>query len=66
MSKKKVMDETTIHMCKYHAINPEEMTTRMNLKIKENIRVSNDSIENFLLAQDLPGSKIKVLYCFCT
>lgn len=36
-SEKKVMDMTILHMFEYHAINPEEMTTCMRLKIKENI-----------------------------
>jgi predicted small metal-binding protein len=36
-SEKKVMDKTIIHMFEYHAINPEEMTTCMKLKVKENI-----------------------------
>ena len=35
----KVVDETFIHMFEYHAINPEEMTTYMKMKIKENIYV---------------------------
>ncbi|MGH9983308.1 MAG: hypothetical protein ACRD8W_05055 [Nitrososphaeraceae archaeon] len=34
------MDRTTIHMYEYHAINSEEMTTCMKIKIRENIRES--------------------------
>jgi predicted small metal-binding protein len=33
----KAVNSTIVHMYEYHAINPEEMTTCMNLKIRENI-----------------------------
>lgn len=36
-SKNKVMNSTVVHIYEYHAINPEEMTTCMKLKISENI-----------------------------
>jgi predicted small metal-binding protein len=36
-TEKSIMDKTTVHMFEYHAINPEEMTTCMKLKIKENV-----------------------------
>jgi predicted small metal-binding protein len=36
-TKKKTMDKAATHMFEHHAINPEEMTTCMKLKIKENI-----------------------------
>jgi predicted small metal-binding protein len=36
-SEKKTMDKAMTHMFEHHAINPEEMTTCMRLKIKENI-----------------------------
>jgi predicted small metal-binding protein len=39
----KVMDEIFMHMFEYHAINPEEMTTSMRLKIKENLRIHSRS-----------------------
>jgi predicted small metal-binding protein len=49
----KVMDTMIIHMYEFHAINPEEMTTCMRLKIRENIqsyrnlvRAENQSKEN--------------------
>ncbi len=38
-SEKKVMQKTIMHMYEYHAINPEEMTTCMRLKIRENILI---------------------------
>jgi hypothetical protein len=37
------MDNTIMHMFEYHAINPEEMTTCMKLKIKENVNTSPSS-----------------------
>jgi predicted small metal-binding protein len=36
-SERKTMDKAIMHMFEYHAINQEEMTTCMILKIKENI-----------------------------
>jgi hypothetical protein len=36
-SKKKTIDMATMHMFEHNAIIPEEMTTCMKLKIKENI-----------------------------
>jgi hypothetical protein len=36
-SKKKTIDMAIMHMFEHHAINPEELTTCMKLKIKENI-----------------------------
>jgi predicted small metal-binding protein len=36
-SEKTIMNKTVVHMSEYHAINPEEMTTCMKLKIKENV-----------------------------
>ena len=39
----KVLDETFMHMFEYHAINPEEMTTSMKLKIKENMQIHSQS-----------------------
>jgi hypothetical protein len=32
-----------MHMYEYHAINPEEMTTSMRLKIKENMQIHSHS-----------------------
>jgi len=37
INEEKVIDNTVIHMFEYHAIKPEEMTSCMKLKIKENI-----------------------------
>jgi hypothetical protein len=51
MTEKLVMDKTVIHMCEYHAINHEEMTTCMKIKIRENIRESHHSVDTFLRAQ---------------
>jgi len=39
----KVANETFLHMYEYHAINPEEMTTSMKLKIEENIQIPSQS-----------------------
>ncbi|MGI0042842.1 MAG: DUF1059 domain-containing protein [Nitrososphaeraceae archaeon] len=39
----KVVDETFMHMFEYHAINPDEMTTSMRLKIKENMQIHSHS-----------------------
>ena len=36
-SKEGTMANAIVHMFDYHAIDPEEMTTCMRLKIKENI-----------------------------
>ncbi len=48
-SEKKVIDKTIVHMTEYHAINPEEMTTCMKLKIRENVYapLSSDGIYRF-------------------
>ncbi len=35
-SEEKVIDKTIMHIFEYHAINPEEMTTFMRLKIRVN------------------------------
>jgi predicted small metal-binding protein len=40
MSKKKIMNETIVHMFEFHAIDPEEMTSEMKSRIKQNIRAS--------------------------
>ena len=48
-SKEKVMDTMIIHMYECHAINPQEMTTCMRLKIKENIRLYRDSVRAQIL-----------------
>ena len=39
----KVVDETSLHMFEYHAINPDEMTTSMRLKIKEIMQIHSHS-----------------------
>ena len=57
MRKEKVMDESFRHMLEHHAINPEEMTACMKLKIKENIHMTCDSIDIFLQGE--------ALFCFC-
>ena len=38
-TEEKVADETFRHMFECHAINPEEMTTCMRLKIKEKMHI---------------------------
>lgn len=40
------MDETVIHMFEYHAINPEEMTSEMKSKIRENIHLYHNSLRH--------------------
>ena len=58
----KVVDETFIHMFEYHAINPEEMTTSMRMKIKDNMQIHSQlsiKIElYYLLEFQLAASKI--------
>jgi hypothetical protein len=44
VSEEKVIDNTIIHMFEYHAINPDEMTTCMRLKIKENPHVHHSPL----------------------
>lgn len=39
INEERVIDNMVIHMFEYHAINPEEMTTCMRLKIKENMDI---------------------------
>jgi predicted small metal-binding protein len=48
-SEEKVMDTMIIHMYECHAINPQEMTTCMRLKIKENIQLYPDSVREKIL-----------------
>jgi predicted small metal-binding protein len=43
-SEETAMDTMTIHMYEYHAINPEEMTTCMRLKIREYIHPYRDFV----------------------
>ena len=43
------MDTMIIHMYECHAINPQEMTTCMRLKIKENIQLYRDSVRAQIL-----------------
>jgi predicted small metal-binding protein len=38
-SEETVIDNIIIHMFEYHAVKPEEITTCMKLKIKENIHI---------------------------
>jgi len=42
-------DTMIIHMYECHAINPQEMTTCMRLKIKENIKLYRDSVRAQIL-----------------
>jgi len=51
LNEKKAMDETIIHMFEYHAINPEEMTSEMKSKIKENIHLYRDSVRAQILQE---------------
>lgn len=51
MDEKIVMDETVRHMFEHHAISPEEMTTCMRIKIRENLRESRAFVDTFLRAQ---------------
>jgi predicted small metal-binding protein len=39
ISEERTIDNTVIHMFEYHAINPEEMTTCMRLKMRENMHI---------------------------
>jgi predicted small metal-binding protein len=49
-TEKSALDKTTVHMFEYHAISPEEMTTCMKLKIKENVHT-------LLLSSDIMNSR---------
>ena len=40
-SKKSIIDKAILHMLENHAINPEEMTTCMRLKIVWNVRTAS-------------------------
>ncbi|MPZ06954.1 MAG: DUF1059 domain-containing protein [Nitrososphaeraceae archaeon] len=42
-TEEKVANETFLHMFEYHAITPDEMTTCMRLKIKENMQIYSHS-----------------------
>lgn len=48
-SSEKVMNTMIVHMYEYHAINPEEMTTCMKLKIRENIHPYDDLVRAQIL-----------------
>lgn len=48
-SEEKVMDTMIMHMYECHAINPQEMTTCMRLKIKENIQLYRDLVRARIL-----------------
>ena len=39
VNEEQAIDNTILHMFEYHAIEPEEMTTCMRLKIKENMYI---------------------------
>jgi predicted small metal-binding protein len=55
-SEDKVKDTMITHMYEYHAIIPEEMTTCMKLKIRENIHSYRDSVRAQILHEipDIP------------
>ena len=48
-SEEKAMDAMIIHMYECHAINPEEMTTCMRLKIKKNTQLYRNSVRAQIL-----------------
>lgn len=50
-SEEKVMHTMVTYMYEYHAINPEEMTSCMKMKIRENVRESRAFVVTFLRAQ---------------
>jgi predicted small metal-binding protein len=62
-SEYRVMQNAIIHLYEYHAIIPEEMTTCMKLKIRENIHSYRDSMRAQILdeSSDVP-EKIRNLY----
>jgi predicted small metal-binding protein len=60
MTEKRVMDETIIHMFEYHAIDQEEVTICMRLKIKENIYLYRDTVRAQIL-HDIPDVSEKLL-----
>lgn len=48
-NEEKVMDTMIIHMYECHAINPQEMTTCMRLKIKKNTQLYRNSVRAQIL-----------------
>jgi predicted small metal-binding protein len=44
ISEERVIDNTIMHMFEYHAIEPDEMTTCMKMKIKGNPRVHHSPL----------------------
>ena len=52
MTEKRVMDETIIHMFEYHAINPQEMTSEMKFKIRDNVHLYRDSVRALMFLKN--------------
>ncbi len=52
------MDTTIVHMCECHAVTPDEMTTCMRLKIKENMQLNRNLVGARKLDHlfDVPGN----------
>lgn len=48
-NEEKVMDNAIAHMFEYHAINPEEMTSEMKSKIRENSLYYHESVRTQIL-----------------
>ena len=51
MNERDLVAETVTHMFEHHAINPEEMTSCMKMKIRENIHESRAFVNAFLCVQ---------------
>jgi predicted small metal-binding protein len=62
-SEPRVMQNAVIHMYEHHAIVPEEMTTCMKLKIRENVYSYHDSVRAQILNEfsDVPEKMLPVI-----
>lgn len=62
-SEYRVVKNVIIHMYEYHAIIPEEMTTCMKLKIRENIHSYRDSVRVQILdeSSDVPEKILRII-----
>lgn len=59
----RIIQNAIIHMHEYHAIIPEEMTTCMKMKIRENIHSYRDSMRAQILdeSSDVPEKILPVI-----
>ena len=55
-----VMKNAISHMCEYHAVDPEEMTTCMKMKIMKNMHLYRDMLRAKIL-NEFPDVSEKLL-----